>query len=118
MKPNDLSSNILQLLPFQVFKIHISNIYKQTNKKKTYSACKTVVSSNNTFLFNVHNLDVNLGRFSEVALGGGVDTIFKSGVFLPTEIFKFHKSFKQQCMVIQMEACLKRSCVHALKIKS
>lgn len=59
--------------------------------KKAYSARKTVVSSNSTFLFGPLNLGMSLGRFREVSLRVGVGPILKSEVLFPPEInTKFH----------------------------
>lgn len=75
-----------------LWKIRYENT--ERNVKKTYSACKTVVSSKSTFLFSMLNLGVSLGRFREVSFSVGVGPILISGVLLPTEInMKFHKNF-------------------------
>lgn len=58
---------------------------QETLGNRSYSACKTVVSSNSTFLLRMPCLVVTLGRFREAALaGGGVGPILKTGVHFPT----------------------------------
>jgi len=60
----------------------------------TYSACKTIVSSNRTFLLlGKPTLDAKRGRFKEGGFGsGGVKPIHKAGVLLPTEATKFQSN--------------------------
>lgn len=61
--------------------------------REAYSACKTIVSSNSTFLLlDKPTFAVKRGRFEEGGFGrGGVGPILKAGVF-PTEEIKLQSN--------------------------
>lgn len=60
---------------------------------KTYSPCKTIVSSIRTFLFKALDRGAERKRFTGTTSGaGGVGFIFKAEDLLPTKVTDIHLS--------------------------